>query len=246
MRYFSILVIWFTLVSNSQANDEVIKYENALKTITSGQIKIEAINDTPVAGMKELTVNTGRSLEILYISENGQYIFNGNLFDIKNKKDITEEKKSQLRQQYLSQIDDRNRLNYFPENMQYKVTVFTDIDCPYCRQLHAQMDEYNDLGIGISYLFFPRSGLGTPSADKAITVWCSDNQKQAMNKSKSGEELTQLQCDNPISEHYNSGIAVGVTGTPAIILADGTLIPGLVPPAQLKQRLDALSNRNSD
>ncbi len=241
MRYSSVLVLLVGLMGVSQAANNIDKYEQALKTITSGPIKIEAVKDTPVAGMKELTVNTGRSMEILYISENGEYIFNGNLFDIKNRKDITEQKKSTLRQQYLSKIDDRNRINYFPEDMQYRVTVFTDIDCPYCRELHAQMSEYNELGIGVSYLFFPRSGLDTPSADKAVTVWCSDTPKEAMDKSTSGAQLSQLQCDNPITEHYNSGIAVGVTGTPAIILADGTLIPGLVPPKQLKQRLDALT-----
>jgi thiol:disulfide interchange protein DsbC len=193
--------------------------------------------------MKELTVNTGRSREIIYISTSGDYIFNGSLFDIKNRVDVTEHKKSALRIDRLNAFNEAQRVDYFPDDMQYKVTIFTDIDCPYCRQLHQQMADYNDLGIGISYLFFPRSGLNTESSEKAVTAWCSDDRKKALDEGMRGAEMSQLQCDNPVADHYNAGIAVGVSGTPALVLEDGTMIPGLVPPQQLKQRLDAINNK---
>src|SRR5690606_35260891 len=120
-------------------------------------------------------------------------------------------------------------------------TVFTDIDCGYCRKLHAEMQGYNELGIGVSYLFFPRSGLKTASYDKAVSVWCAADQQKAMDKAKAGSQVAEKQCDNPVAEQYQAGLASGVTGTPALILQDGTMLPGYMPPDQLKQRLDSLA-----
>ncbi len=250
MKQLYICGITLLLILSESLADNKQVYEQALKSITSGNLSVEAINDTPISGMKELTVNTGKSREILYISTDGQYIFNGSLFDVENRIDVTERKKGDLRLQRLSVFKDNRRINYYADDMQHLVTVFTDVDCPYCRQLHQQMTEYNELGIGISYLFFPRSGLNTDSAQKAVSAWCSDDRKKALDQAMAGTQLTQLQCDNPVTEHYNAGIAIGVSGTPALILEDGTMIPGLVPPQQLKQRLEMIDNsrqaENSD
>lgn len=250
MKQLYICGITLLLILSESSADNKQVYEQALKSITSGNLSVEAINDTPISGMKELTVNTGKSREILYISTDGQYIFNGSLFDVENRIDVTERKKGDLRSQRLSVFKDNSRINYYADDMQHLVTVFTDVDCPYCRQLHQQMTEYNELGIGISYLFFPRSGLNTDSAQKAVSAWCSDDRKKALDQLMAGKQLTQLQCDNPVTEHYNAGIAIGVSGTPALIREDGTMIPGLVPPQQLKQRLEMIDNsrqaENSD
>ena len=241
MRLAPFLTVVLLMFSTWSSANNKETYENAISQMVSGNISVESVKDTPIEGMKELTVNTGKSREIIYISTDGNYIFNGSLFDLKNRTDLTAQKKNQIRAARLQQFTDSQRVNYFPDNMHHKITVFTDLDCPYCRQLHQQMAEYNDLGIGISYLFFPRSGLDTPSSKKAVAAWCADNQKNALDKGMSGTELPQLQCDNPVADHYNAGIAIGVTGTPALIMEDGTMIPGLVPPQQLKQRLDMMS-----
>ena len=132
------------------------------------------------------------------------------------------------------------KIEFLPEKMDHHITVFTDIDCGYCRKLHAEMKEYNELGIGISYMFFPRAGLKSESYDKAVNVWCAADQRNAMTMAKAGEAVDAKVCDNPITAHYNAGMAVGVTGTPALVLEDGTLMPGYLPPAQLKQRLDMM------
>lgn len=232
----------FICASASIATDKVA-YQQALQSVTSGNVQVESIKDTPIDGLKVLTVSTGKRREIIYMSTDGRYIFNGNLFDIKNRIDVTETQKNDLRIAHLRQFNNSQRINYFPDNMDYQVSVFTDVDCPYCRQLHQQMDAYNNLGIGISYLFFPRSGLNTESSLKAVSVWCADDRKKALDSAMADGELSQLQCDNPVSDHYNAGIAEGVSGTPAWVLEDGTLIPGLLPPKQLKQQLDKMANK---
>ncbi len=119
--------------------------------------------------------------------------------------------------------------------------VFTDIDCGYCRKLHAQMAEYNEQGIAISYLAFPRAGIGSRSYEKAVSVWCSEDQQDAMTQAKLGADPDPLQCDNPIAEQYQLGQQLGVTGTPALLTSSGQLIPGFVPPQQLRARLDSMA-----
>lgn len=240
MKIITIIALMFT-VQSSIAETEIEKYTQVLNKVTSSNVKIIAVNDTPIKGIKEIMVDGGRGSEILYLSEDGKYIINGTLFDIDNRVDLTDLKKSVIRKDLLSKMGDSQRINFYPENMQHHVTVFTDIDCGYCRKLHAEMAQYNELGIGISYLFFPRAGLQSASFDKAVNVWCSADQQQAMTLAKAGETVEPKTCDNPIADHYKAGLSSGVSGTPALVLDNGMLMPGYLPPQQLKQRLDGLS-----
>jgi len=116
--------------------------------------------------------------------------------------------------------------------------VFTDLDCGYCRKLHSEMAKYNELGIRVRYLFFPREGPDTESWDKAVSVWCSANRNDALTRAKKGETIKAAKCKpNPVQRDYELGQDVGLRGTPAIVLPDGDLLPGYVPPAMLAQRL---------
>jgi thiol:disulfide interchange protein DsbC len=116
--------------------------------------------------------------------------------------------------------------------------VFTDIDCGYCRKLHSQIKDYDRQGIQIRYLFYPRAGMDSESARKAEAVWCAKDRHQAMSDAKRGKSVSYRRCDNPVREHYLLGQAVGVTGTPALVLENGELIPGYIPPNRLRRLLD--------
>ena len=118
------------------------------------------------------------------------------------------------------------------------MTIFTDVDCGYCRKLHNQIDEYNKLGITINYAAFPRSGLGTDSFTKMVSAWCSNNTKLSLTRLKNNKEVDANFCDNqPVSKHYTIGKKLGVTGTPAIFSTDGSLIPGYLSPEDLLTKL---------
>ncbi len=240
MKYISVISLILS-ANMASAEADFDKYETALSKVSSSNIKVLSVEDTPISGVKEVMIDGGRGSEILYLSDDGKYIINGSLFDIDNRVDLTDQKKSGIRKDLLASMGDSQRINFYPENMTQHVTVFTDIDCGYCRKLHAEMAEYNELGIGISYLFFPRAGLQSASFDKAVNVWCAADQQKAMTMSKAGEPVEPKTCDNPIAEHYKAGISSGVSGTPALVLDDGTIMPGYLPPQQLKQRLDSLS-----
>ncbi len=228
-----------TATSFSFAKEATDKIKAGIKSL-SPAAKVKSMENTPIKGISEVVIDTGRGGEVYYMSNDGKYLLNGNLIDTTSREDLTENKKSGIRKDILKKFGKKERIDFFPDDMKQHITVFTDIDCGYCRKLHNQIDDYNKLGIGISYLFFPRSGLNTPSYDKAVSVWCADNQKEALTNAKSGINLDKKTCDNPVKDQYQAGLAVGVTGTPAMVTDSGKLMPGYLPPAQLQQRIKML------
>ena len=176
--------------------------------------------------------------EIVYFSKDGRYVFQGDIIDIESRQNITENKRIGLKKEVIDSFNEADMIIYEPEKTKHTLTVFTDIDCGYCRKLHQQMSEYNALGIKVRYMAFPRSGLDSESFDKAVSVWCADDRKQAMTDSKSGSSIKVNSCDNPIKDHFEAGRRLGVTGTPALFLESGELLPGYIPPMRLIQILD--------
>jgi len=219
----------------SDKTDQQIR--QALKQMAPAA-KVISVENTPMQGVKEVTLDSGRGGEVYYVSDSGEYLITGNMYNTQTREDLTEAKKAGIRKELVARFGPDKRIDFFPKDMKHHITVFTDIDCGYCRKLHSQMDEYNKRGIGVSYLFFPRAGLKSNSYDKAVAVWCAEDKQEAMTKAKTGIQVDLKKCDNPVAEHYKTGQAVGVSGTPAIVLDNGTLMPGYLPPDALLQRLD--------
>ena len=233
----AITLVHATAVNSKEPSKEIVAgVKNLAPTAT-----VSSMESTPVVGISEIVIETGRGGEVYYISNDGKYLLNGNMIETASRQDLTENKKSGIRKDIVAKFGKGERIDFFPDEMKHHLTVFTDIDCGYCRKLHNQIDEYNALGIGISYLFFPRAGLKSPSYDKAVTVWCSDNKQEALTSAKTGITLENKTCDNPVEKQYMAGQAAGVTGTPALVLDNGKLMPGYLPPDALLQRLTSLS-----
>ena len=196
-----------------------------------------AVAETPIPGLLQVQINS----EVIYVTEDGQYLLQGQIINLDTRMNLTDQAKSGIRKAALTSLKPEEQITFKPEKTDYDLLVFTDIDCGYCRKLHNQMAEYNDNGIAIHYLAFPRAGIGSASYDKFVSVWCADDQQAAMTLAKNGGEPEALSCPNPIAEQYDLGRDLGVTGTPAIVTTDGMLIPGYVPPVQLRQRLEAMA-----
>jgi thiol:disulfide interchange protein DsbC len=196
-----------------------------------------AVSETQMNGILQVQVEG----DIVYATDDGRFLLQGRVIDMETREDLTERAKSGVRKELLDGIDVSRQIEFVPPETTYDLTVFTDIDCGYCRKLHSQMSEYNDQGIAIHYMAFPRAGIGSASYDKFVSVWCADDQQTALTAAKTGTDPEPKQCENPIAEQYQLGIALGVTGTPAIMTADGQLIPGYVPPATLRERLDSMA-----
>lgn len=196
-----------------------------------------AVSETPIDGLLQVQING----EIVYATDDGRYLLEGRVIDLDTRDDLTEQAKSTIRKEILDQVDASKQITFASADPVYDLTVFTDIDCGYCRKLHSQIDEYNKEGIAIHYMAFPRAGIGSESYDKAVSVWCAKDQQSALTNAKAGNDPEPLHCDNPVAGQYQLGIELGVSGTPALLTSSGMLIPGYVAPAALRARLDQIS-----
>ncbi len=201
---------------------------------TFPELSAGAIMPSPIPGLYEIMMRG----QISYVSADGQFLLQGDVYDAKKELNLTESRREVARQAVIDQIGESSMIVFAPEETMHTVTVFTDIDCGYCRKLHRQIAEYNDLGIKVRYLFFPRSGPDTTSWFKAEKVWCSDDRNKALTSAKSGGMVDSEDCrPTPVAQHYELGRAIGIRGTPAIVAQSGELIPGYVPPEELLEFL---------
>lgn len=194
----------------------------------------EDLRATPLPGIYELVHGT----DISYISEDAKYVLSGNLFQVTDDGDfpnLTEQRRRELRAARIAEIPESRMLTFGRANAAHTITVFTDIDCQWCQRLHSQVQEYNQLGIRVRYLFFPRTGPETESWYKAETVWCARDRNQAMTRAKRGDDIgAKRDCaDTPVEHDYQLGRELGVRGTPGVVLENGELVPGYLAPADM-------------
>ncbi len=216
-----------------------MKAQTGTRTTGWNQTTTIAVSETPIDGLLQVQINS----DIVYVTGDGQYLLQGQIMNLDTRTNITDQAKSSIRLSLLNDLKPEEQISYSPEKPSYDLLVFTDIDCGYCRKLHNQMAEYNEQGIAIHYMAFPRAGIGSNSFDKYVSVWCADDKQEALTLAKNGTDPEPSNCPNPVAEQYDLGREIGVTGTPAIVTKDGTLIPGYVPPAQLRQRLEAMQSQ---
>ena len=196
--------------------------------------KPDELRATPIPNIYELA----RGSEIAYVTTDGKYAISGDMFDIPKNVNLTEDHRRDLRMKQIDAIPESEMVVFGPKDPKYTVTVFTDVDCAYCRQLHSQIADYNRLGIKVRYIFYPRTGPNTESWTKAEEVWCSDNRNDALTRAKLGQPLKTKPCaNNPVARTYALGRDFGLQGTPAIVAANGEMFGGYLPPAQLLDEL---------
>lgn len=203
-------------------------------------LKIDHIGPSAVDGLYEVVFDS----RLLYITADGRYIVQGSVFDVEAQRNITKPRLIELRLAAVDAMGEDNMLIYEPAETRHQVTVFTDIDCVYCRRLHRQMNGYLKHGIRIRYLFYPRSGKDTPSYDKAVSVWCAKDRHQAMDAAKSGGNLTKASCANPVDAHMALGEQLGIRGTPALVLDNGAIVPSYLTPDELLRKIEEKDNNN--
>ncbi len=202
----------------------------------------ESIKPSELAGLAEVLTEQG----LFYVSFDGDYILQGKLYGLANNNVVnhTEESLAKVRVEGIKKFE-KNMIVYPAKNEKHVVTVFTDITCGYCRKLHEQMDAYNELGITIKYLAYPREGIRnnrtgeyTQGFKDLRSVWCHENPEEALTKAKSGGSVANRICESPIAEEFTFGRQIGVSGTPAIIFDNGMMLPGYRPPHDLAQILN--------
>jgi len=202
-------------------------------------MQADEITATQISGL--YAVRDGS--KILYLSADGRYLLHGELYDLSTgePENLTEKSLQGLRKQLINSVPANEFITFKAKNEKYKINIFTDIDCGYCRKLHSEIEDYLAEGISINYLFFPRAGLNSDAYKKAVSVWCADDKNEAMTIAKMGTGVLEKKtCKNPVKEHMALGDKIGVRGTPMMVTNDGTVFPGYVPAKQLAK---ALSNK---
>ncbi len=188
---------------------------------------------SPIDGVYRLKVQGS----FAYVYSDGDFVLIGDLYNTKDQVNLGEQAASARMADLVNGTAENQMIKYGPENPKRFVTVFTDIDCGYCRKLHREIPELNKAGIQVRYLAFPRAGVGSESHKKYVSVWCNADSQQALTDAKAGKAVPSATCDHPITDNYKLGQEVGVRGTPTIIFDDGTIAPGYVPHQQLIKRL---------
>lgn len=240
-RFISLLLASSLLFTQTALADESI---DAIKGKISSVVpvnQIKSISESPVEGLMEVRLLNG---QLFYASDNGNYVIDGTLFQLTDQGvvNLEQERINKLmvprRLDAINNFDEADLVTFKPKG-ETKATIyaFTDVDCGYCRKLHREMQSYNDIGIEIKYLAYPRAGIGSSSYDKMVAIWCADDPQQAMTKAKAGKAIEMAKCENPVAEQFALGGKLGVTGTPSLLTTDGQLLPGYMPAERLSKAL---------
>ena len=233
-KYFFIFLL-FSFSSFGFSNKDDI--EKKITSILPPGSTIESIQPSEIPDLYKVFYG---DVQPIYVSSNGNFFIYGEMFKIEQNKiiNLTNNEIENQRSQIINSISESEFISFPSENEIFSIAIFTDVDCTYCRKLHEQIDDYNNIGISINYLAFPRSGIGTKSFSKMVSAWCSDNPKQTLTKLKKGKDLKLAFCDTqPVAKHYTIGQKIGISGTPAIVTKSGELLPGYYPPDELLEKL---------
>jgi thiol:disulfide interchange protein DsbC len=214
-----------------------------LKLLPAGS-KIDDLKPSPIPGIYQFV----QGAEVSYLTADGKYFLDGNLYDMATRANLTESIRSRARLAMINAVPESQMLIFSPKNPLYTITVFTDVDCQYCRKLHSEIAEYNKLGVRVRYMFYPRTGPNTESWRKAEVVWCSADRNEALTRAKAGAQLDMNKScgPTPVEREYQLGQSIGVRGTPAIVTDGGDMLSGYMPPHELLQTLKQLQEAERD
>lgn len=197
----------------------------------------EDLRASPVPGIYEVV----QGAEVSYVSADGGFVFTGDLYQVTAEGEfpnLSEVRRREARRQLLAAVPAGQMIQFGPADAAHQITVFTDVDCQWCQRMHAEVEEYNRLGIRVRYLSYPRTGPDTASWEKAEAVWCASDRNAALTAAKQGQPVRSDRCETPVAGHYQLGREVGITGTPGVLFSNGEMIPGYLPPRRMLQAIE--------
>ena len=252
MKIFNICILVISMILPAQAFSAVVSADaDDLTSIESANkkgiatlkqalakrlpaIKVDSVTATPLAGLYQVIVGS----QVVYMDANAEYMLDGDMVNLRTRKNYSEDAKFNIRLSVLKELGEKNMLVYRPEKVEHKITVITDIDCPYCRRLHSELNQYMESNVEVRYIFMPLKG--EKDKEKTESVWCAADRKEALNQAKAGGDVETKTCDNPLDKQMAAAQKLGVRGTPAIILETGEMLPGYIPAKKLVAELRKL------
>lgn len=238
LKTFSALFLTAALPLTAAVNQD--KISEALGQVG---LTVQQVTASPMKGVSQVVTDRG----LFFMSDDGRYLIAGNVLDLQNWQQVRgQQVPTNLKDQLMAPLiveklaeAKASTIEYKAPNEKYVVHVFTDPSCGYCRKLHTELKDYLKAGITVRYLAYPRAGVSSETGLQMQHIWCAKDQQGAMDNAKEGKTVAKAMCQNPVAGHYELGQFFGVTGTPAVIMPDGQLVPGYMPVAAMLQQLSA-------
>lgn len=237
---FSLLLALALAATARAGEDEIGKLRAELKRAFP-EVSSPTIRPSPVSGIYEVEHNG----DVLYMSADGKYLILGDVIDLKTRSNLTRAKREQRVAAALNAVGDANMIVIGPKDAKHTLTVFTDVDCPYCAKLHQEVPELNRNGVRVRYLLYPRGGIGSETYRKSVAVWCADDRIKAIGIAKAGGKIDMKTCPNPVDAHFKLGMQLNIEGTPAVYLESGRQVGGYVPAAKLLAAMGIQNDKRS-
>jgi thiol:disulfide interchange protein DsbC len=233
MKFSAIFLFGIFLSFSVAADDSLEKELNAAISRFLPDVEVDSIQPTPIEGLYEVIIGS----DVIYMTRDGGYVIKGEILDINERRNLTEDVRAGSRVKLLNAIKKDDYIEFADENTKDAIYVFTDIDCGYCRKLHRDVPELNKRGISVRYLAYPRAGVDSAAGREMSSVWCADDRQQALTAAKNRESVEAKTCDDPVAEQHVLGQRLGVRGTPSIYLQNGRNLPGYMPPEEIEKQV---------
>lgn len=231
-KFFVSVIVALGVLMTSQVFAGEAAVRKALKQ-TDPHAVITSVKPSKISGLYEVLIG----IEIFYVTADGKYIVSGNIFEARSQKNLTELALGKVYLKMVNKLGEKAMIIYEPKKLKQTLTVFTDVDCPYCRKFHKDLPKHLANGIRVRYIMMPLQGLQTGTYKKSVSVWCSKDRKKALDTAKSGGSVKSKQCSNPIARNLALARKMGISSTPTLMTEKGVLIPGYLPPAMLATKL---------
>jgi thiol:disulfide interchange protein DsbC len=227
------LFIGLQAAVSASADSDIDKLKQKL-TSQLPDFTVDEVKASPISGLYEATI----SGETVMVSSDGKYLLTGDLIEVATRTNLSEKKRGKKILSALEQAGEKDMIVMGPAHPKHTITVFTDVDCPYCAKLHNEVPQLTQAGVKVRYLLFPRAGVNSETYKRSVAVWCAKDRIKAVGIAKSGGALDMKTCDNPVAENFKLGQSLGINGTPTIILDSGQILPGYVPADKLLAGLE--------
>ena len=228
LKLLILLICSLGLINSSADQAAIGKISKSLGKILQ-DMEISSIRESKITGVYEVLMGT----EVFYVSKDGQYMFRGELFDLANLINLSEQRRSVARVDIFRNIPESDYIEFSANNEKYAIYVFTDITCSFCQRLQKDISEINKRGISIRYLAFPRAGMDTQASQEMVSIWCAADRNQAFMDAIIGIRMKLTSCTNPVNDHFALGLSMGVRATPTIFTEEGRLLEGYMSPDEL-------------
>jgi thiol:disulfide interchange protein DsbC len=227
------ILLLFTVLAGPVSADSLSQVQKTL-VARYPEVKAQDIAASPIPGLYQVSLGA----DVVYVTADGKYALHGNLIEMDSHKDMTEQARRKARLATLASLPLSDLIIYGPEDPKYTITVFDDLDCPYCAALYHDMPAINALGIQVRVASFPRAGIDSPSFVMAEKVWCSSDRLGAFGAAQHGVEIAGSVCQtNPVAQEYGLGMRLGIHITPTSVTDQGAVVDGYNGPQWLLQQI---------